>query len=214
MPKRRRRPNLGKVIKAVIRDAARSLPEFAHVDVDRILVVAGEARRASRATVRPLSFQDSGDRVSKKGKLAKPIVRIRGRRVLYVIVFRPMFFLRSTPEERIETILHELWHIAPSFDGTLDPSRRHAKLPPGAFGAQFRPIVRRYLAMVPAELREALSRDGEVLMRQWLERPAPHFAVRKKDGRPLRAGRRVIFTDAQLFLGPVPMRTPRARRVR
>jgi hypothetical protein len=183
------------------------LPELAYVRAELILVVAGEARRASRATVRPLAFSDSRDRISKDGRRAKPIVRLAGRRIRYVIAFRPMFFLRSTAEQRIETILHELWHISPRFDGTLNLKHRHSRLPGRAFADRFQPIVRRYLAECPQELVDALSFDGEVLMRQWLERPAPHFLVRHKDGGPREPGRRVIFTDAQLFYGPVPMVT-------
>jgi hypothetical protein len=201
------RPNLGRAIRAVIRDASRRVPELAHVEVDRILVVAGEARRASRATVRPLAFSDSGGRISKNGRLAKPIVRIRGRRIAYVITFRPMFFLRSSPERRIATILHELWHMSPRFDGTLDESRRHDRMPPGAFAERFGPIVRRYLAECPPELLAAMSHDGEVRMRMWLERPQAYFRQRRRDGGD-RDRCRVFFTEAQLFYGTVPMVTP------
>lgn len=201
-----RRPNLGTTIKAVIRDVSRRLPEYAHVDARRILVVAGEARRASRATVRPLAFSDSRDRISKDGKRAKPVVQLAGRRMLYVVSFRPMFFLRSTPEKRIETILHELWHMSTKFDGTLHKGRRHARLPGRTFHDRFQPLVRRYLELCPPELLAGLSLDGEVIMRAWLERPAPFFHV-KPDGNPVLPGRRVLFTEAHLYYAPVKMVT-------
>lgn len=204
-----RRPNLGNVIKALIRDVSRKLPEFAHIDASRILVVAGEARRASRATVRPLSFADSGDRISLDGRRAKPVVQIGGKRMLYVVSLRPRFFLRSTPEQRVETVLHELFHISQRFDGTLDPARRHSRLPGRAFRDLFEPLVERYLEVCPPEILRALAHDGEVLMRQWLERPAPFFHV-DAQGQPTRPGRRVLFTEAQLFWGPVKMATPPA----
>ena len=44
------RPNLSRVVRLLIRDIARRLPELAHVRAERVLVVAGEARRRSRAT--------------------------------------------------------------------------------------------------------------------------------------------------------------------
>lgn len=195
-----------------MRDVSRKLPEFAHVDASRILVVAGEARRASRATVRPLSFADSRDRISADGKRAKPLVQIAGRRILYVVAFRPMFFLKSTPEKRVETILHELFHMSTRFDGTLHKGRRHSRLPGKAFHDAFQPLVRRYLEVCPPALLEAFARDGEVIMRSWLERPAPFFHIDAK-GRPTRPGRRPLFTEAQLYYGPVKMVTlqPTAR---
>ncbi|WP_373048895.1 hypothetical protein [Vulgatibacter sp.] len=202
------RPNLGTTIKAVMRDVARKLPEFAHVDASRILVVAGEARRASRATVRPLAFADSRDRLSTDRKRAKPVVQIAGRRMLYVVSFRPMFFLRSTPEKRVETILHELFHMSTRFDGTLHRGRRHAKLPGRAFQEAFGPLVDRYLPQCPQQLLQALAFDGEVIMRHWLERPAPFHHV-DEAGMPTRQGRRVLFTEAQLFYGPAKMVTAR-----
>ncbi|WP_050724306.1 putative metallopeptidase [Vulgatibacter incomptus] len=204
------RPNLGKTIKAVMRDAARRLPEFAHIDASRILIVAGEARRASRATVRPMCFADSRTRFSLDGKRAKPIVQLRGTQMLYVVAFRPRFFMRSTPEQRVETILHELWHMAQEFDGTLHRARRHAVLPGQRFHDVFQPLVKRYLSAVPPKLLAALAFHGEGIMRHWLERPAPFFHV---DGRnPSKPARRPIFTEAQLFYGPVKMITPDAWR--
>lgn len=209
----KRRPNLGKAIKEVMRDVSRRMPEFGHIDPSRILVVAGEARRASRATVRPLAFSDSRDRISADRKRAKPLVQIRGRQMLYVVAFRPMFFLRSTAEQRVETILHELWHISPRFDGTLDRARRHTHLSAEGFRAHFDPLVERYLGSMPDALREALGHRGEALVRHWLERPAPFFRIDSK-GRSKDPGKRVIFTEAQLFYGPVKMLTSPSRPAR
>lgn len=210
---RRRRPNLGKAIKAVMRDVSRRMPAFEHIDPSRILVVAGEARRASRATVRPLAFADSRDRISADRRRAKPLVQIRGRQMLYVVVFRPRFFLRSSAEQRVETILHELWHISPRFDGTLDRARRHTQLSAEGFRARFDPLVERYLEAMPAELKAALAHQGEALVRHWLERPAPFFRIDSK-GRSKEAGKRVIFTEAQLFYGPVKVLTSPSRPAR
>src|SRR5438105_2236905 len=105
---------------------ARVLPEIAYIEAARVLFVAGEARRASRATVRGL------------GASGRPVIRLRGKRALYAVTLRPKFFRGSTPEQRIATLLHELFHISPAFDGTLAHDRRHAHLPRGRFDAQLR----------------------------------------------------------------------------
>src|SRR5512138_2662674 len=118
----RARPNITLAVKRLIRDAADRLPELAHVRPSRVLVAAGEARRGSRATIRPAV--GSGR--------AGPAIRVKGREILYVITLRPLWFRASTPEERVRTILHELYHASLRFDGTLHHARRHERLPQSA----------------------------------------------------------------------------------
>lgn len=195
----RRRPNFNLLARALIRDIARHMPEFGHIKASRILLVAGEARRASRGTVKPLKVRP-GDRK------AKALVTINGRRMLYCITLRPLFFRSSTTKGRIGTLLHELYHISPRFDGTLDEGRRHEAMGKG-FGAKLRPLVRRYLRQCPPELWAAMAFDGEVRVLQWLERPSANLVGRK-------GATRRLYTEAQLFLGPVKMITPSSRPAR
>jgi len=190
----RRRPNFNQLVRALIRDIARHMPEFGHIKASRILVVAGEARRASRGTVKPLKVRP-GDR------RAKAVVTVNGRRMLYCITLRPLFFRSSSAKGRIGTLLHELYHISPRFDGTLDEHRRHEAMGKG-FGAKLRPLVRRYLRQCPPELWAAMAFDGEVRVLHWLERPSANLASSKRQARRL-------YTEAQLFFGPVKMITPR-----
>ena len=95
------------------------------------------------------------------------------------------------------TLLHELMHIPKSFDGTLDPERRHSKVPPAKFEALLRPLVKRYLAEGDATLLGGLTHHGEVVARQWLEQPTG------------RASGKQTYTEKDLFLGPVQMITRR-----
>jgi predicted metallopeptidase len=201
----RTRPNLNVYLRELIRDMARRMPEFAHIKASRILVVAGEARRASRGTVKPLAFSGSRSTDKLTGR-RKPIVRIGGRRMLYSITLRPLFFRQSSPQARIETVLHELFHISPDFDGTLDRARRHARMGK-AFAAELRPLVRRYLKECPDRLRAAFSFDGQVLIHQWLERPTATFL-------PELTRMHRVYTEDHLFVGPVEMITPRPWRPR
>ncbi len=197
----RRRPNLNKAVRALLEDIRRSMEEFAHIRPSRILVVAGEARRASRGTVKPLALGPPPH-----GTRRKPTVRVRGRRMLYCITLRPLFFRSSTPQARVGTILHELFHIAPEFDGTLDLAHRHAQMG-GGFARALRPIVRRYLNRCPPEVLAPFAYDGEVQVQHWLERPAASYVPGKDKVRRL-------YTEDHLFLGPVRMITRRARAVR
>ncbi len=160
---------------------ARKLPEMSHIKASRVLFVAGEARRGSRATIRPLA----GSRISLKGK-----------RALYCVTLRPKFFRASTPEQRVETLLHELLHISLAFDGKLHEGRRHSALSKAKFEALLKPLVRRYLAAADTTLLSGLAHDGDVVARQWLERPTGRTS-------------RQPYTEKHLFIGPVQMITRR-----
>jgi predicted metallopeptidase len=175
------RPNATLLCRRVAADMARKLPELSHVKASRILFVAGEARRGSRATIRPL---------------ATARISLKGRRALYCVTLRPKFFRSSTPEERVETLLHELLHISAEFDGKLHQDRRHSSLPRARFEALLKPLVRRYLSAAEPSLLSGLAHDGQMLARQWLERPTGRAS-------------REVYTERHLFLGPVDMITRR-----
>jgi predicted metallopeptidase len=180
----RPRPNATLLCRRLVADMARILPELSHVDAARILFVAGEARRASRATVKAL------------GRKGRPEVRLSGLRALYCITLRPKFFRASTPEQRLATLLHELLHISPRFDGSLHEGHRHGAISNPRFAALLAPLVQRYLEAGDKALLALLAHDGEVLARQWLERPTGK-------------GGRALYTERELFVGPVQMLTPR-----
>src|SRR5947207_15810857 len=179
--RRAARPNATLLCRRIVADMARKLPELSHIQVARILFVAGEARRTSRATIKPLL----GARVSLKGK-----------RALYCITLRPKFFRASTPEQRVETLLHELLHVSAEFDGRLHLGRRHSSLNRGRFEALLRPLVKRYLSGADTVLLSGLAHDGEMVARQWLERPTGRSS-------------RQTYTEKHLFLGPGQMLTRR-----
>jgi hypothetical protein len=198
------RPNLNKAVRALIRDIAATMPEFSHVKASRILVVAGEARRASRGTVKPLCFR-GGKSTDRSGR-RKPIIRIKGRRMLYCITLRPRFFRASTAKGRVETVMHELFHLSRRFDGTLHAGRRHSVLGKD-FPRKLRPLVRRYLKHCPPELLSPFDHSGEVRMLQWLERPGSAYV-------PGTLGVRKVYTEEQLYYGISRMLTPRKLRRR
>lgn len=181
------------------------MPEFSHVKASRILVIAGEARRASRGTVKPLCFR--GGRSTDRTGRRKPIIRIKGKRMLYCITLRPLFFRASTAQSRVETVMHELFHLSRRFDGTLHSGRRHAVLGK-AFSRKLRPLVRRYLKLCPPELLTELAHSGEVRVLQWLERPGSAYIP----GTHRRVRR--VYTEDQLYYGIARMVTRKARPAR
>jgi len=187
-------------VKRLIRDLAARLPELSHVKPARILVVAGEARRASRATIRPAHFRETRRRGSHGGR-RKPLIRVQGRKILYVITLRPLWFRASTPEQRVSTVLHELWHASQRFDGTLHRGRVHARLPRASYERRIRALRDRYLAQAPEEILAPFTYSGVVRARMWLERPAGIYRVGEYGGRR-------TYTEKQLFVGLMRMKTP------
>lgn len=180
--------------KRLIRDMAKRIPELAHVRPSRVLVVAGEARRASRATIRGTAQAGGGQ---------TPIL-VHGRPILYVITLRPPWFLRSRPDQRVGTIIHELYHAATRFDGTLHRQRRHRELHQEAYGRRVRALLEAYLARAPAPVLAPFAFTGLAKVRMWLERPTWRS----------RRGARQVYTEKQLFHALLPMRAGAAARVR
>ena len=181
-------------VKRLVRDAAERLPELAHVRASRILVVAGAARGASRASIRPAT-------VGASSKKPRRFIRVRGRRMLYVMTLRPLWFAASTPEERIATVLHEIYHLSTRFDGSLHRGRRHVRLPRARYDRRIGTLLGRYLARAPHEVLAPFAHEGVVKVRMWLRLPRASV-----DG-----AKRPVHADENLFYGYMPMR-PRPPR--
>jgi predicted metallopeptidase len=106
----------------------RRLPELRHINMDAVAVSFCQTRRAARhglqATLTPLRCE-AGSLTTRVGGTTYVIERLvdsDGRDYLYLLSFYLPRFLNLPYAERVETVLHELWHIGPRFDGDL---RRH-----------------------------------------------------------------------------------------
>ena len=182
------RINMTLAVKRLIKDVAARVPELSHVRASRVLVVAGEARGTSRASIRP-------GKVGPARSGPRRFIRVRGRRMLYVITLRPLWFVASTPEERVATVLHELYHASSRFDGTLHRDRRHSKLPRARYDRHVRELLGRYLALAPDEVLAPFAGEGVVKVRIWLRVP-----------RAARAGARAALdVDQHLTHGYMPL---------
>ncbi len=181
-------------VKRLIRDVALRVPELSHVRAASVLVVAGEARGVSRATIRP------GNVGPARGEGPRRFIRVGGRRMLYVMTLRPLWFAASVPEERIGTVFHELYHASASFDGKLHRGRRHAVLPRPAFDREVHELLERYLACAPAEVVEPFGREGIAEVLLWLRLPRAS------------EGDASLDVDQHLIRGWMPMSPPARRR--
>ncbi len=98
-------------------------------------------------------------------------------------------------------MLHELYHASERFDGTLHRGRLHTRLPRARYERRIRALRDRYLAQAPEEVLAPFTYSGVVRARMWLERPVGFYRVGEYGGRR-------TYTEKQLFLGLVRMKSP------
>ena len=140
----------------VVEDLCARLPEFAHIHPRRLLMCVARARGSSAAGVFakivPMRFPDGSPmKHAHGGCYALPQIPTPDGDILYIIyVYVPRFFAQPFAR-RLLTLVHELYHIAPAFDGTL---RKIGQRAHGASRAQFndnlQPLLDQYLATHPA----------------------------------------------------------------
>lgn len=131
--------DVARALGGAVSAAARSVESLAHVRASRILFVYNPLL-SIRARVFPLAFDATGTRLSRDGLRRRPLVKVRGRTMRYVIEYGTAF-LRAAPRRRLHTLVHELMHLSPFFNGTLSRAMRHSRADTAAFRARVRDAV-------------------------------------------------------------------------
>lgn len=109
-------------------DMVARLPELAHIDLARVAVCFCQTRKAVRhgiyASLTPLRFKDGALTAQRRDRqyAVQRVCGPDGREMLYVLSFYLPRFQNLDLHEKLITILHELWHISPDFNGDI---RRH-----------------------------------------------------------------------------------------
>lgn len=108
----------------VCEDVCRRLEELSHIRMEKVLVSVTTNRARSRhglmARLTPMRFESGSMLTRRRGRLFG-IERyfVNGREVLYILTLVLPRLLHRTFEDRLATIIHELYHIGPNFDGDL-----------------------------------------------------------------------------------------------
>ena len=108
---------------------AQRLPELQHVDLARVAIGFCQTRtgglHGSQATLTPLRFERGRLFTTRAGRRwsSQRLYDSSGREMLYLLSFYLPRFLNMPFREKLITVLHELWHISPRFDGDV---RRHS----------------------------------------------------------------------------------------
>jgi hypothetical protein len=175
------RPDLTPALERVLHNLC-ALGPLHGIDARHIVVVAHGAHGGAAASVRSLAGQ------MKRCTLA-------GDKKLWELCLRPPFFHEGDAPRRLATLAHELLHLDPKRPGAILEENRHARRSHASLEREARALASVFLATPDALDVLCLAHEGEVLMRQWLVRPAESTKAR-------------TFTARDVLLGPVRMRTP------
>ena len=136
------------------------LPDLAHIDLSRVCIAFCQARKrvnyGMQASLTPLRFEGGKTEGKKRGRNYR-IQRVNdhaGREMLYILSFYLPRFMDLVFREKLITILHELWHISPDFNGDIrrHPGRCYAHSHSQAeYDAEMGQLADRWLAQGPPE---------------------------------------------------------------
>jgi len=163
-------------------DMVHRVDDLGHIDMSRVAVSFSQARKSTDygmfASLTPMRFPGGKRHMIRRGETwgIQRLEGPHGREMLYILNFYvPRFLDINTLREKLLTVLHELWHIGPKFDGD---SRRfrgrcHAhSASQESYDARVEILMNRYLAAKPPEsicgflrlnFRELTSRFGTVI---------------------------------------------------
>jgi len=115
-------------MRALCDDIVARLPELSHVDFSQVAVACCQTRRPGKyglyATLTPMRFEGGSLTTTRHGRPFKSqkLCDDAGREMLYILRFYLPRFMDVDFHEKLATVIHELWHISPEFNGDL---RRH-----------------------------------------------------------------------------------------
>jgi predicted metallopeptidase len=155
-------------IRRLCDDLVCRLPELAHIDLDRVAISFSQARKAALhgifASLTPLRFAGGSVVTTRRGRQVRvePVSDSTGREMLYILsVYLPRF-QNLDFREKLITVVHELWHISPEFNGDIrrHAGRYHAHTHSQAeYDEEMGRLVDRWLEMEPPEVLWAFLRD-------------------------------------------------------
>jgi predicted metallopeptidase len=110
-------------IRKVCEDVCFRVPELRHIDMSQVAVSFTQTKDSEPfgvyASTTPLRFQNGEREMVRRGRTwtIQRCVRAGGGEYLYLLYFYVPRFMELPLLRKIETIVHELYHIGPLFDG-------------------------------------------------------------------------------------------------
>jgi len=165
-------------------DMVGRVEQLRHIDMSRVAVSFSQTRKPTDhgmyASLTPMRFAGGRMHTIRRGRKwgMQRLYNPSGQEILYILNFYLPRFLDLAFREKLTTIMHELWHIGPRFDGDLrrfggrcyahGSSQRQ-------YDAQVEQLVDRWLVCRPPEsaceflrgkFRHLLARHGRVFGRK------------------------------------------------
>lgn len=145
-------------VRALCADITVRLPELSHIDMSRVAIRFCQARVSTRwglyASLTPMRFAGGSLQTRRRGRTwtVERLYDDAGREMLYLLSFYLPRFLQRPLAEKLQTVVHELWHIGPGFDGDLrrHPGRCYAHThSQRQYDAQMAELTDKWLALDP-----------------------------------------------------------------
>ena len=139
-------------------DMAKRLPELSHIDMSRVAISLSQARKGGlygvHASLTPMRFEGGARAGKRRGRYYKSqqLTNDDGQDMLYILTFCLPRFMDVELREKLITIVHELWHISPEFDGDLRRHEGRCYAHTGSradYDLQMEVLVDRWLALGP-----------------------------------------------------------------
>jgi len=106
-------------------DMVARVDQLRHIDMARVAVSFSQTRKAANhgmyASLTPMRFVGGQTHTVRRGRKWS-VQRLQGsdgREMLYILSFYLPRFLDLKFREKLTTVMHELWHIGPKFDGDV-----------------------------------------------------------------------------------------------
>lgn len=148
---------------------------FAHIDISRVAICFTQARsrllHGLQAKLTPMRFEGGSLTCLRKGQTWTVQRLFLGQREMsYILTFYLPRFLDQTFSEKFITILHELYHINPLFNGDIRRFSGRCHVHSASqqnYDVQMDVYAREYLSLhPPAELYEFLDLDFKKILKR------------------------------------------------
>lgn len=109
----------------VCEDVCFRVPSLSHIDISQVAVSFSQTKHAEPygtfASITPLRFQNGMQVIDRRGRqwTLQRCFHPDGREYLYILYFYVPRFIELKLSQKLETIIHELYHISPEFNGDL-----------------------------------------------------------------------------------------------
>jgi predicted metallopeptidase len=155
-------------IRRLCEDMVSRADSLRHIDMERVAISFSQTRSATKtgifASLTPLRFAGGAAHTVRRGRKweIQKVIDVNGRSMLYLLNFYLPRFLDLGFREKLETVVHELWHVSPRCDGDLRRfgQRKYAH---GAslkkYDAHVKMLVEEWLARNPPERLYAFLYD-------------------------------------------------------